>query len=204
MTDKIMVILTFCYVIATIFICIYNVKSVKAAKEQTDATNKQTRELIRQFNDSQRPFVIVHFESIRNGLFCLVIENMGPVTATNIKIRINEEFINNLNTNLDSDSTTDLSCLKEQPLTLVSHQRLFYKLGSVVDFDKISSVPLVIDISYSEKYKDHIETDLKNTGQSLLYNSDLEDIACSLKKLQEQNNQFYTDFIDKLDIIHNT
>ena len=45
-TDWLMVIITLVYVIATIFICVYNVKSVKAAKEQIDVTKTQIKTMV--------------------------------------------------------------------------------------------------------------------------------------------------------------
>ena len=96
MTDWLMVIITAVYVAATIVICVFNGKSAKAAKEQTETARQQIDEMIRQYNESNRPIVIVRFEIIRSGLLCFVLENIGPVVAEDIKIRINDEFIDNL------------------------------------------------------------------------------------------------------------
>ena len=96
MTDWLMVIITAVYVAATIVICVFNGKSAKAAKEQTETARQQIDEMIRQYNESNRPIVIVRFEIIRSGLLCFVLENIGPVVAEDIKIRINDEVIDNL------------------------------------------------------------------------------------------------------------
>ena len=40
-TDWLMVIITLVYVVATVFICIANIKSAKAAREQTEEMKKQ-------------------------------------------------------------------------------------------------------------------------------------------------------------------
>ena len=61
LTEWLMVIITAIYVVATIFICIYNGKSANAAK-------KQTEEMIKQFNSVNRPMVTVRFDIIRSGL----------------------------------------------------------------------------------------------------------------------------------------
>lgn len=50
LTDWIMIIITTIYVIATIVICISNKRSADAAKEQT-------REMIKQYNENNRPYI---------------------------------------------------------------------------------------------------------------------------------------------------
>ena len=87
MTDWLMVIITAIYVVATIVICYFNGKSAKAAKMQTD-------EMIRQYNIANRPNVTIHFDIIRSGLMCFIIENEGNKPAHNVSIKINKEFIN--------------------------------------------------------------------------------------------------------------
>ena len=52
LTDWLMVIITAIYIVATIFICIYNGKSAKAAKTQTE-------EMRRQFYATNRPLLSV-------------------------------------------------------------------------------------------------------------------------------------------------
>ena len=66
--DLLMAIITTIYVIATIFICIYNAKSVKAAKEQIEVTKNQIRTMVEQYNSVNRPLVSIHFDIIRSGL----------------------------------------------------------------------------------------------------------------------------------------
>lgn len=95
-TDWLMVIITLVYVIATIFICVYNVKSVKAAKEQIDVTKTQIKTMVEQYNSVNRPLVSIRFDIIRSGLLCFIIENNGPLPAENVQIKINKEFIENI------------------------------------------------------------------------------------------------------------
>ena len=64
MTDWIMIAITAVYVIATIFICIFNYRSAKATREQL-AESK------RQFEENNRAFVTVTFETIRGSLLVL-------------------------------------------------------------------------------------------------------------------------------------
>ena len=74
MTDWIMIAITAVYVIATIFICIFNYRSAKATREQL-AESK------RQFEENNRAFVTVTFETIRGSLLVLNIHNHGHQVA---------------------------------------------------------------------------------------------------------------------------
>ena len=76
MTDWIMIAITAVYVIATIFICIFNYRSAKATREQL-AESK------RQFEENNRAFVTVTFETIRGSLLVLNIHNHGHLSAGN-------------------------------------------------------------------------------------------------------------------------
>ena len=89
MTDWIMIAITAVYVIATIFICIFNYRSAKATREQL-AESK------RQFEENNRAFVTVTFETIRGSLLVLNIHNHGHQVANNVSVKINPEFIANV------------------------------------------------------------------------------------------------------------
>lgn len=180
MTDWLMVIITAVYVVATIMICIFNGKSAKAAKEQTETAKQQIDEMIRQYNESNRPVVIVRFEIIRSGLLCFVVENIGPVAATNVTIKINDEFINNLE---KEDSQTRLREASEATLFLSSHQKFYLLLGGQPQFNNIASETAKFDITYNGKYNEHTEIDLWQYRFMLTYNSELEDISQHLKKI---------------------
>ena len=86
----VMAVLTLVYVVATILICVFNAKSAKA-------TNAQTLESKKQFRDSNRPNIIPCFTMIEGALFCLTFKNIGNECAKNLKININQEWINCFN-----------------------------------------------------------------------------------------------------------
>ena len=96
MTDWLMVIITAIYVVATIFICVYNGRSAKAANEQTKIAKAQIDEMIKQFNEENRPVITIRFEIIRSGLLCFVVENIGPKPAVDVRIEFNDAFVDNL------------------------------------------------------------------------------------------------------------
>lgn len=185
-TDWLMVIITAIYVYATIKICKYNKESVEASKKQTEAANRQTTEMIRQYNESHRPFVIISFEIIRSGYLCFKLENIGPVVAKDIKIRINEEFLDIL------EKKTPFTFLRKTTaatLMLTSHQKQYIALGVQGNFDDIASVPAKIDISYNDKYEEHTEIDIAQFGDMLNYNSDLRDISLNIKNIENHLKQ---------------
>lgn len=192
MADWLMVIITAIYVIATIVICVFNGKSAKAAREQTETAKQQIDEMIRQYNESNRPFIIVRFEIIRSGLLCFVIENIGPLAATDVRITINEDFIDNLE---KQDKQIRLREISESTLFLSSHQKLHILLGGQTQFSKISAVRAVFDITYNGKYAEHTEIDLWQYRFMLSYSSELEDISQHLKKLENEEKAYHKEYL---------
>lgn len=184
MTDWLMVIITAVYVIATIVICIYNIKMVKAAQEQTETAKQQITEMIRQYDESHRPIVVISYVTIRTCLHCFKIENIGPVAATNIKIRINDEFLDNLEKNSELHF---LRGITETTPMLSSQQKLYIALCGPLVFKDVASVPAIFDISYNGKYEEHTEIDLSQYKGILLYNSELGDIAEDIKGIRNES-----------------
>ena len=84
-----MVVLTAVYVIATIAICLFNYKSAQATREQV-------AESARQFEETNRAFVTVYADFIRNGLFVLCVSNSGNKPAKEINVNIGEEYFKNI------------------------------------------------------------------------------------------------------------
>lgn len=88
-TQCLMVIITALYLSATIVMCVFNGKSAKAAKEQT-------QELKNQFYAVNRPVLIVDVVSLKNNLLALRLHNEGSQTAFKAEIRFEEGFIASL------------------------------------------------------------------------------------------------------------
>lgn len=87
--DWLMVIITFVYVIATIFICWANIKSAKASKEELD-------EMKRQYAEENRPHIEVEFCYERRTWYIVRFINHGKLTAQHVKIVLDEDFISSL------------------------------------------------------------------------------------------------------------
>ena len=88
-TDWLMVVITFVYVVATIFICWANIKSAKASKEELD-------EMKRQYADENRPRIEIEFCYERRTWYIVRFINHGRLTAQHVKIILEEEFIDSL------------------------------------------------------------------------------------------------------------
>ncbi|RKI27944.1 hypothetical protein D7V82_15425 [bacterium 1xD8-6] len=179
MTDWLMVIITAIYVVATIIICYFNGKSAKAAKIQTD-------EMIRQYNLANRPNVTIHFDIIRSGLLCFIIENEGASPAHNIRININRDFLKGVNEEVDKNR---LESLADSELYLASKQKIYILLGGQLEFSKLAQNVAEIDISY-DGYEEHTTIDLNQYGMMLVYSSPLEDISQHMKKMKENDERF--------------
>lgn len=85
MADWLMVIITAIYVVATIFICLANIKSAEATREQLVESK-------RQFDEENRAYVTVTFDVIRGGLMVLCVENHGKQIANDVKVHISSDF----------------------------------------------------------------------------------------------------------------
>ena len=88
-TDWLMVIITTIYVIATVFICVFNAKSATAAREQT-------QQMQLQFLQTNRPIVTVEIVYLKRTYWVLRFTNHGVMTAFNTRIDLAKSFIDSL------------------------------------------------------------------------------------------------------------
>ena len=156
LTDWIMIIITTIYVIATIVICISNKRSADAAKEQT-------REMIKEYNENNRPYIIVKFEIVRLGLLCFVVENVGNMPAIGLEIDLCREFIDNI----PDDQ------MRTRVIEFVESKEIYF-----------SSI-FLSDLSFLKKYENEYFIDLKQYRYMLTYESPEADIASYVKKMYE-------------------
>lgn len=172
-----MAVLTFIYVITTILILVSNNK-------MADATRRQVDELQKQFQAQNRPYVCVQFETIRNGLLCLSVENTGNTPARNVRVLVNEDFTNKIH-----DQQRDrFRKFTETAIYLSPRQKLYCCLGGPSDFSSIKDQTLLLDVTYDgddDHYQEHIEIDVDGYGWALLYESPLGDISIHIKKISE-------------------
>lgn len=185
-SDWSLVVITLAYVIATIFICYFNYRSAKATRDQV-------QEQKRQFDEVNRPNVDVSCKNVRGGLECLKIENTGKKLAKNIKLKINEDFLQSIQGVLGNKNLTGLNA---SIFSLGIGQELFVALCGPRDYGKLCAVPLRVDISYEDDrqvYTGHATIDFSQYEWTLIYESPLGDISEHQKKISETLSQ-----IDKL------
>ena len=186
--------ITLVYVIATILICWFTCRSAKAMQEQT-------KELQRQFDETNRPNIDVTLH-IAGDRACLKIENTGKKLAKNLRININDNFINfakGLREGIPMENQTfhwdaaseSLVKLNDSVFSIGVEQRWFVYMFPVLDFQKFgeSNVPLLeIDISYEDNrqtYSEHATIDFTQYGWVMPYDSSLADINRHLQKISD-------------------
>ncbi len=194
-TDWLMVIITFVYVVATIAICVFNAKSAKSSKKQTEIAQKQIDLMISQFNEINRPYISISVDVIRSGIICFVIENIGTVSARITSIKLNEDFIENVEKNCPQSF---IRTINESNMFLAPKQRVYYLIAGQPSFKDIKDVLAVFDIKYNDKYSEHIEIDLNKYGHILIYNGELEDISNHLKHIKEEEKKYHDNLIKEL------
>lgn len=175
-TDWLMVGITFIYVVATIFICVANVKSAKATKAQLAESQNQ-------FKESNRPYITCEY-ILTNRVFCGVrFCNHGNQVARNLKIQINKEFLDSLTDN----EFGNFRKINDSLYTVVGVGQSFDFHFSSVN-NKPTEVPLIANVAYEgskdSSYEEVFEIDL---AKQLPIESVESDVEKYMKLLKDQN-----------------
>lgn len=192
--DWAMFCITAIYVIATIAICFFNATSAKATRDQVEISKKQIEEMIKQYNEINRPLVTIRFEVIRSGLLCFIVENEGPKPAHDVTIAFNDEFINNLP---DKQAKKHFQELKKSKLYLACHQKITLLLDGQPMFSEIAKEKAIVKITY-DNFDESTEIDLNQYEMFLIDKSPLEDISQKIKKICEQDEHFHRSLLQKI------
>lgn len=176
LTDWLMVVITAIYVIATIFICIYNGKSANAAKTQTE-------ELKKQFYMANRPILAVEIVYIRKAFFALRFTNNGNQTAFNTTFDINQDFIDSLNENkfkelLEKDKGKIIN------IGVGQHYDLFFGTNEFLKLEKKVHISgrMIYNGNYSSTYAEDFIIETQKYATFLSVNTDGDDIKDEIKK----------------------
>lgn len=177
-TDWLMVIITAIYVIATVFICIANLKSAKAAREQTEEMKKQ-------FLSTNRPNVSAEIVYLKRMFWVLRFVNNGNQVSYNTKIILDEEFINSV----DDGYKVPLKDLQNKVCTLGVNQRYDIFFGSneyrdLPNKKNIKGTIISYDISGKE-FSDNFEIEVENYVTFYSTTSESEDLIKEIKKQNE-------------------
>lgn len=178
-TDWLMVIITLIYVVATICICVANIKSAKAAKEQT-------KEMKKQFISTNRPNVAAEIVYLKRSFWVLRFINHGTQTAYNTKIILNEEFIECV----EDGFKKPLQELSSRVCTIGVNQHYDIFIGSnefrnLPNKKTIKGQIISTGINGS-LYADDFEIDVENYVTFYSVNSENDDL---IKELKTQNKE---------------
>lgn len=169
--------ITAIYVIATILICIFNYRSAKAIREQV-------LEQKRQFDEVNRPNIDISIEIVRKAIVCLKIENTGKRLAKNVKLEINDDFINQLKS---INERNTLKILSDSAFFLGIEQKWYIDICLSEELNKLNNAIMSINIFYEDckhqVYNESAIIDLNQYSWALMYNSPLDDISGYQKKI---------------------
>lgn len=178
-TDWLMVGITFVYVIATIFICLANIKSAKATREQL-AESK------RQFDEENRPDIEVEVLYVRRAFYCLRFINRGKHNADHVTISFDDSFIESL----ENDNFKDLLRRekgKECVLGAGNYHDIIFGTNKYLDIqNKAPAAGLICYQGNGKCYQDEFNIDLENYVTFFSVTTDHDDLV---KKLNKQNQE---------------
>ena len=189
-TDWLMVIITFIYVVATICICVANINSSKAAKEQTEEMKKQ-------FSASNRPNVAAEIVYLKRTYWVLRFINHGNQTAYNTKIFLEQDFIDKI----EDSFKKPLQDLKDKVCTIGVNQHYDIFIGSneirkITNINKIKGQ--IITTGYNGIiYADDFEIDIENYVTFFSVNSENEDLLKEIKEQTRELNKIATNIKQK-------
>lgn len=155
-SNWVMVIITAVYVIATIAICIANIRSANASNNQLEETKKQ-------YGGTDRPIVEAEFLYISRLWFGVRFVNIGKHTAQNVKIELSDEFIDSID---GLGMSEYIKMQKEKTCVIGVNQHYDLIFGSYNTFKEIKDKkPATGQICYSykeKKYSDDFYFDFEN------------------------------------------
>lgn len=150
-----LVVLTGVYVLATIAICWANWNSARW-------TRKQTAAMIQQFEETNRARVVVRFDKPSWAEQSLVLKNIGKRIATNVRLTIDESFMNALNS---WSSHNLLKTALQSKMLIAPEQEYWFLLGLNTSLDKLSTKTVHVGIKYQDGEITHQEETIMELNQ---------------------------------------
>jgi hypothetical protein len=174
-TDWIMVIITFVYVIATILICVFNYRSAKATREQV-------AEAKRQYEEINRAFITYEFLYEKRAFYGIRFTNHGRRVANNVKILLKQEFIDSIE---ESNFFDLLNKQKGKKFILGIGQSYDIYFGSNKYVENLNKIPIEGQVVYEDDKGSYCETFIINVedyATIFSVNSETEDLCDAIKK----------------------
>lgn len=177
--DWVMVIITGVYVIATIFICLANIKAANASKEQLQEVQKQ-------FAETNRPIIELEFHYNRRTWYIARFVNRGNLSAQHVKINLDQEFINSLS---EESMRKELERIKGKECIIGAGQHYDLYIGSNQLRKNPNMKPLTGTIKYESQgktYQSDLFVDLEHYMTFYSSTTDEEDLLKSIKKISDE------------------
>lgn len=196
--------LTFLTVVTSLITCIFSMNSSKAAWAQVNEMEKQ-------YDEENRPYIEVEFIYERRLFYILRFVNHGRNTAQNVKIVLEDDFVNSLNNvNLKeiAKNLKNKSCV----IGVGQHYDLFIGTNEYLKVDdKVPAKGIIMYQSKGEIYKSEFEIDFnnyatffstesyqeKNISLMKRRNDKLDNIDKKLERIALQLEKIYTKKIDE-------
>lgn len=173
-----MVVITLVYVIATIAICVANLRAAKATRDQLDESK-------RQYEEEHRAFVSFEFIYERRLWYGLRFTNHGKRVATNVQLKLNRDFIESLTEHAFKDQ---LQRCNEREFTLGIEQSYDIYFGSNTFRERPNNIPIQGVISYKDRngaYTDSFYIDFSKYAPIFTVTTGSERIEEETKKLNK-------------------
>lgn len=173
--EWVMVWITAIYVIATILICIANLKSAKATREQV-AESK------RQYDEENRAYITYAFIYEKKAFYGLRFTNNGKRVAKKVKIALRDAFIQSLT---DHQFKDQLMRIAKKECVLGVNQSIDVYFGGDEFRENTDKLPIEGDIIYSDgigEYCEYFIIDFNSYPPIFTVDSEIEDIRQEIKK----------------------
>ncbi len=177
--EEAMVVLTGIYVLATIFICLFNYGSAKASKDQL-------AEMRRQFDEENRPYITVELIYERRTFYGLRFSNHGKKVANHVRIELDQAFLDSV-TEPSFKQALDKTKGKECIIGIGQHYDLFF--GSNEFRKSNNKVALSGNVVYNDgklTYTEPFSVDFDSYATIYSVNTDADDM---LKELKAQTRE---------------
>ena len=173
---SLMVIITLVYVVATIAICVANLRSAKVTREQLEESK-------RQYEEEHRAFISYEFIYDHRIWYGVRFTNLGKRIATNVQIHLNKEFIESIT---EAGIKEQLHSLEGKEFILGIGQSYDIFFGSDKFRSRTSQIPVQGEILYRDRfgtYTNSIFIDFSKYPPIFTVTSDGERIEEAAKKL---------------------
>lgn len=174
-TDWIMVIITGVYVVATIFICVFNYSSAKAAREEV-------AEAKRQFEAFDRAYITYEFLYEKRTYYGVRFTNHGKRVANHVHIQLKQKFIDSIT---ETSFSAQLNKQKGKEFVLGIGQSYNIYFGSNKYRQNLNKLPMEGKLLYEDDKKSYEESffiDTDNYATIFSVNSETEDLIDTIKE----------------------